>query len=167
MCGIEAFCLFLRTNCIKGFLMFRLLQDIPIFWSFRKNDRMSYHVTYWKAFMCTKFRFGSILFARAILKKPFLFRKIRSKDKKANYNSIKTAQQKGLLTSRLSCQGIKGQSCIRLVSNFSLDSYIIWYPQLCFFPTWPSPRFRIHVNNIIKAWSGSVVAIKEYTESLA
>ena len=28
MCGIEAFCLFLRTNCIKGFLMFRLHQDI-------------------------------------------------------------------------------------------------------------------------------------------
>ena len=27
MCGIEAFCLFLRTNCIKGFLMFRLHQD--------------------------------------------------------------------------------------------------------------------------------------------
>ena len=68
---------------------------------------MSYHVTYWKAFMCTKFRFGSILFAKAILKKPFLFGKIRSKDKKTNYNSIKTAQQKGLLTSRLSCQGRK------------------------------------------------------------
>ena len=72
-----------------------------------KNDRMSYHVTYWKAFMCTKFRFGSILFAKAILKKPFLFGKIRSKDKKTNYNSIKTAQQKRLLTSRLSCLGRK------------------------------------------------------------
>ena len=142
MCGIEAFCLFLRTNCIKGYLIFRIHQDIPVFWSFRKNDRMSYHVTYWKAFMCTKFRFGSILFAKAILKKPFLFRKIRSKDKKANYNSIKTAQQKGLLTSRLSCQGIKGQSCIRLVSNFSRDSYILWYPQLCFFSKLTKPEVQ-------------------------
>ena len=114
---------------------------------------MSYHVTYWKAFMCTKFRFGSILFAKAILKKPFLFGKIRSKDKKTNYNSIKTAQQKGLLTSRMSCQGIKGQSCIRLVSNFSLDSYILWYPQLCFFSKLTKPEVQ---NSCQKYYKGVV-----------
>ena len=60
---------------------------------------MSYHVTYWKAFMCTKFRFGSILFAKAILKKPFLFGK----------NPVKTQKNKSQFNQNCSTKGVVDQ----------------------------------------------------------
>ena len=108
MCGIEAFCLFLRTNCIKGFLMFRLHQDILhsilIFqkkWShvISRDVLESFHVYQ------ISIRFHPLCQSHS--KETIFIWKNPVKRQKKNYNSIKTAQQKGLLTSRLSCQGRK------------------------------------------------------------
>ena len=161
MCGIEAFCLFLRTNCIKGFLMFRLHQDILhcilIFqkkWShvISRDVLESFHVYQ------ISIRFHPLCQSHS-KETIFIWKNPVKRQKKKITIQSKLLNKRGCWPAVCLVRAEKGQSCIRLVSNFSLDSYTLWYPQLCFFPNWPSPRFRIHVKNIIKAWSGSVVAI--------
>ena len=85
-------------------------------------------------------------------------------------NPVKRQKNKLQFNQNCSTKGVVDQPFV-LSGQKKVSHAFVWSPtsaltaiyydihNYVFFPNWPSPRFRIHVKNIIKAWSGSVVAI--------
>ena len=161
MCGIEAFCLFLRTNCIKGFLMFRLHQDILhsilIFqkkWShvISRDVLESFHVYQ------ISIRFHPLCQSHS--KETIFIWKNPVKRQKNKLQFNQNCWTKGVVDQPFVLSGQKKVSHAFVWSPTSALTAIYYdIHNYVFFSNWLSPRFRIHVKNIIKAWSGSVVAI--------
>lgn len=45
-------------------------------------------------------------------------------------------------------RSVTHSSCLQRPSNVSFERQLLLYLQLCFYPSWLNPRFRIHVNDI-------------------